>query len=99
MRSVYRRVASALLIAVAAAGLLAPLIAPYSYDTQFRDSPNASPGRQFPMGTDDVGRDRYSRLVYATRISVVLAPAAAFVSIALALLISSFGGRVMSGLT
>jgi len=50
------------------------------------------------MGTDDIGRDRLSRLIYATRISVILAPAAALVSIALALLISSVGGRAIGGL-
>jgi ABC-type dipeptide/oligopeptide/nickel transport system permease subunit len=49
------------------------------------------------MGTDDIGRDRFSRLVYATRISVILAPAAAFVSIALALLISSIAGPAVAG--
>jgi peptide/nickel transport system permease protein len=94
-----RWIAAALLIAVSLGALLAPAIAPYAYDAQFRDSPDAPPGRQFPMGTDDIGRDRFSRLLYATRVSVVLAPAAAFVSIALALLISSLGGRAIAGLT
>lgn len=41
------------------------------------------------MGTDDLGRDRLSRLLYATRISVLLAPAAAAISVLLALLISA----------
>ncbi len=41
------------------------------------------------MGTDDLGRDRFSRLIYATRISILLAPAAALVSIVLALLLSA----------
>jgi len=82
---------------VALCALLAPKIAPYAYDAQFRDSPDAPPSRQFPMGTDDIGRDRFSRLIYATRISVVLAPAAALVSIFLALAISSVGGRAIAG--
>jgi peptide/nickel transport system permease protein len=58
------------------------------------------------MGTDDLGRDRFSRLLYATRVSVMLAPAAALVSILLALLISAIAGtrkqwvdRVLSGFT
>ncbi len=97
-----RRLASILLLAVAVCALLAPRIAPYSYDEQFRDSPGAGPSAKFPMGTDEIGRDRFSRLVYATRVSVVLAPAAAFVSIVLALLISGLSPLArhpVSGLT
>jgi peptide/nickel transport system permease protein len=52
--------------------------------------PNAPAGGGFLMGTDDLGRDRFSRLLYATRISILLAPAAALVSILLALPISAF---------
>lgn len=60
-------------------------IAPRSYSIQLRDQPDAQPSRQFPLGTDELGRDRFSRLLYGTRVSLLLAPAAALVSILLAL--------------
>ncbi len=50
------------------------------------------PAAAFPMGTDDLGRDRFSRLLYATRVSVLLAPAAALVSILIALFLSATAG-------
>jgi peptide/nickel transport system permease protein len=84
-----RRVAILLLVAIAISGLLAWKIAPYSWDWQFREHIDAPPGPRFLMGSDAVGRDRYSRLLYATSISALLAPAAALCSIAIALLISS----------
>ena len=83
-----RRVALICLAAVALSAIFAPQLAPWRYDEQFRDAPNAAPGGRFLMGTDEIGRDRLSRLLYGTRVSVLLAPAAAMVSIALALLIS-----------
>jgi len=59
--------------------ILAALL-PVRYERQFRDSPNAGPSKQFPLGTDDLGRDRLSRLVYGTRVSLLLALAAATLS-------------------
>jgi peptide/nickel transport system permease protein len=53
---------------------------PVQYEHQFRDSPNAGPSRRFPLGTDDLGRDRLSRLVYGTRVSLLLATASAILS-------------------
>lgn len=101
-----RRFALVVLSVVMLASLLAPQLAPYSYDAQFRDAPNAPASRHFPMGTDDIGRDRFSRLLYGTRVSILLAPAAAFVSIVLALLLSipaasrlPGAGLMVSGLT
>jgi len=66
--------------------LCAGWLAPHPYQTQFRDDTNARPSRQFWLGTDALGRDRFSRLLYGGRISVLMAPAAAGVAVALALL-------------
>jgi peptide/nickel transport system permease protein len=106
VKNIVRRVAASLLILVGLTALFAAAIAPYDYSLQFRDAPNAPASQRFLMGTDDLGRDRLSRLLYATRVSILLAPAAAFVSIALALLVSlvATGRRrwpdhLLSGLT
>ena len=83
-----RKAAWGVLILVALCALLAPAIAPYDYSRQFREAPGVGASRRFAMGTDDLGRDRFSRLIYATRISILLAPAAALVSVVAAMLIS-----------
>lgn len=83
-----RKLALCILLTILLCALFAPRIAPFPYDEQFRDAPDAAPGARFLMGTDDIGRDRFSRLLYATRVSLLLAPAAALVSVALALLLS-----------
>lgn len=85
-----RAAAIVILIVVGMSALLGPALAPFPYDQQFRDTPGAAPGGRFLLGTDEIGRDRFSRLLYATRISILLAPAAAAVSVALALLIAPF---------
>jgi peptide/nickel transport system permease protein len=64
--------------------LAAGWIAPIPYDEQFRDAINARPSPRFPLGTDELGRDRLSRLLTGTRISLLLAPAAAAVSLLVA---------------
>jgi peptide/nickel transport system permease protein len=85
-----KKLAVCVLALVGLCALLAPVIAPYDYSRQFRESIDAPAGSRFPMGTDDLGRDRFSRLIYATRVSVLLAPAAALVSVSLALLLFRF---------
>jgi ABC-type dipeptide/oligopeptide/nickel transport system permease subunit len=62
------------------------------YDRQFRDFPNAPISRQFPLGTDELGRDRLSRLLYGTRISLLAAPAAALLSTLLAAFAGGLAG-------
>ena len=63
-----RIVAVAFLVVIGAMCLLADFIAPASYAHQFRDLPDAAPSRQHLLGTDDLGRDRFSRLLFGTRV-------------------------------
>jgi peptide/nickel transport system permease protein len=87
------RLVSALVLAVIVlASLGADWIAPASYAQQFRDYPNAPPSRQFVLGTDELGRDRFSRLLHGSRISLLLAPAAALLATLLAALIGITAG-------
>ncbi|MGZ4813896.1 MAG: ABC transporter permease [Terriglobales bacterium] len=88
-----RQFACVVLLAVAVASLGAQLLAPYHYDTQLRDElPNAGPSRQHWLGIDDLGRDRLSRVLYGTRVSLLLAPAAALLATVLAAAVGTLAG-------
>ena len=87
-----RAMAMVFLAAVFAASLAANWIAPDSYQRQFRDQPDAAPCAQHLLGTDALGRDRLSRLLYGSRISLLLAPAAALLSTLLAGVIGGAAG-------
>jgi ABC-type dipeptide/oligopeptide/nickel transport system permease subunit len=83
--NVPRRAAIAFLAAVFLIVLPAEVVSPYSFATQFRDVPNAASSHAHLLGTDALGRDRLSRLLFGARVSLLLAPAAALVSVLLAL--------------
>jgi peptide/nickel transport system permease protein len=87
-----RYTAFAVVVAVCLFSLSANWLAPSGYAKQFREAPSAPPSRTHFLGTDEVGRDRFARVLYGTRISLLLAPAAAFVSTALAALIGGLAG-------
>lgn len=90
------RAAALVFLAVLGLGcLLADWLAPASYAQQFRELPNAAPSRQHLLGTDDLGRDRFSRVLYGTRVSLLLAPAAALLASLLAALIGA--GSALAG--
>jgi ABC-type dipeptide/oligopeptide/nickel transport system permease subunit len=82
-----RWAAIALLAAVFLIALGANVFAPAPYAKQFRQDLNRPPVKQYPLGTDELGRDRFSRLLYGMRISLLLAPAAALLSTLLAAII------------
>ena len=104
--AVLRRAASARLAAFGAAvtltavlvGAAAPLLAPYDPLKQNLNTTLAKPGRTHLLGSDNVGRDVLSRLIWGTRISLV----AGVVSVAMAsvagsligLLAGYSGGRI-----
>jgi len=59
---------------------------------QDRDHVSAGPSADHWLGTDALGRDRLARLLHATRLSLVLAPAAAALSVLLALFFGAVPG-------
>ena len=80
--------------------IFAPLIAPYSYSYQNLDIGASPPSAEHMLGTDVLGRDLLSRLLYGARISLLVG----FVATGVALVIGVswgivagyFGGRVDS---
>lgn len=63
--------------AVVACALLAPLLAPYAPDDQIFDGLSLDgaplpPSAQFLLGTDTLGRDLLSRLIYGARTSLLI---------------------------
>jgi ABC-type dipeptide/oligopeptide/nickel transport system permease subunit len=101
-----RKLACVVVLVVCAASLAAPWLASAGYAKQFREAPSSPPSRQHLLGTDEIGRDRFARVLYGTRISLLLAPAAALISTLLAALVGGLAGylggawlRVATGLT
>ena len=86
---------SLLLIVLAIA---APLIMPYKYDQMDMANRFASPSLKHLCGTDEMGRDIFSRLLYGGRASLLLGFTATIISTFLGMLIGSvvgyFGGTV-----
>ncbi len=50
--------------------VFAPVVAPYAYDEPNYDAVLCGPSAQHLMGTDNFGRDIFSRVVYGARISI-----------------------------
>jgi peptide/nickel transport system permease protein len=95
--SIGRWAACAVLLAVVALSLSANWLAPGGYAKQYREATDAAPSRQHWLGTDEIGRDRFARVLYGTRISLLLAPAAALLSTLMAALIGGLAGYLGGG--
>ncbi len=92
MKQHVRVAAIVFLVLVTLTAMLANRIAPVDYALQDREVPRAGCSGQHWLGTDDLGRDRLARLLYGTRVSLLLAPAAALLSTVLAALIGAAAG-------
>jgi ABC-type dipeptide/oligopeptide/nickel transport system permease subunit len=72
-----------IIVSMVLVALLAPILAPYNPDFQDLNHVVQPPGHGHLLGTDDLGRDMLSRIIYGSRISV----AASIVPVLLAIVV------------
>ena len=90
--NLWRKLACVILATVMCAAIAANWLAPAGYAKQYREATDAPPSHAHWLGTDEIGRDRFARVLYGTRISLLLAPAAALLSTLMAALIGGLAG-------
>jgi peptide/nickel transport system permease protein len=77
---------------------LAPVIAPYEFSAIDLRNTKQPPTLKHIMGTDDLGRDLFTRLLYGGRVSLAIGITAALVATAFGTLIGAvagfYGGRI-----
>ena len=76
-------VATVILVLMILFVLLAPFTARYGINEAVVPPPNRylTPRSEAWFGTDEIGRDLYSRLIYGTRVSLAIGLAAAFIGV------------------
>ncbi len=79
---------------VCAVAILAPWIAPFSFETQNIDRALMSPDSQNWLGTDSLGRDQLSRIMYGARMSMSVGVFTAVFSLIFGGVYGAFSGWV-----
>jgi len=72
--------------------IFAPLIAPYPYAKQDLAHTRQAPSVQHIMGTDELGRDVFSRIVWGSRFSLTIGVLAVLVGTAIGMLFGAIAG-------
>ena len=89
------KISLVILVVVGLAALFAPVVASYDPDA-IVGTFSGAPCKEFILGTDQIGRDVFSRLLYATRISLLVGILATVIStvigVVLGLIAGYFGG-------
>ncbi len=94
-------IAFVILTVMTASALLAPWIAPYDPEKIDILRSLAAPSAQHWLGTDEVGRDVLSRLLFGGRVSIVVGLVAATLSVAIGVVVgglSAYFGGVLDAL-
>ena len=80
------------LIALVLVAVLAPVLAPYYYDDQNVANKYAKPSAEHPLGTDKLGRDILSRLIYGSRASLTMGIVAVLIGGLIGIIIGAISG-------
>ena len=74
--------------------VFADLIAPYTYTKTNFGRLNEAPSRDYPLGTDNLGRDMLSRMIYGARVSMLVGLGAQLIVIAIGVPIGAVSGAI-----
>src|SRR5712692_7739933 len=74
------------LLVVTLLSLTAPLVTPSRYDHQNLTATLESPGRAHALGTDELGRETFSRIIYGARVSLGVGVAAVVMGLTIGML-------------
>ncbi|MGH7881315.1 MAG: ABC transporter permease [Candidatus Dormibacteraceae bacterium] len=85
---------AALLLLLTLAAILAPLITPYSPTATDLSHITMGPTWQHPLGTDELGRDVLTRLIYGGRVSLTVGVCSMLLATALGGIVGSIAGSV-----
>ena len=85
-------VGAAIIVAFVLVGIFADLLTPYPYDQLHRRERLQGPSAKYWLGTDNLGRDLFSRIVYGARISLFVGVGATAISIGLGTLLGVTSG-------
>ncbi len=90
----------AVILFIALAAAFGPLFSPYSYSGQVLADANHPPSAQHWFGTDNLGRDLFTRVLYGARISLSIGIVASLINLTIGVVYGGisgyFGGRVDS---
>lgn len=87
----------AMVMVVCLTALLAPLLAPYDPLRQDTSAIHQGPSRRHLMGTDEVGRDQLSRIVYGSRVAITVGLAAVGLALVIGVVLGSLAGYLGRG--
>lgn len=90
----------AVIIFIAVLAAAGPLFSPYSYSGQVLADANKAPSASHWFGTDNLGRDLFTRVLYGARISLSIGIVASLINLTIGVVYGGiagyFGGRVDS---
>jgi peptide/nickel transport system permease protein len=78
--------------ALIALALLAPIVAPYGMDALDLANRRAAPSWSHWFGTDELGRDLFTRVLFGARISLAIGLVSAAVSVAIGVVVGAVAG-------
>jgi peptide/nickel transport system permease protein len=70
----------------------APLITPYERDVLDTSNAYQAPSKEHWLGTDDIGRDTFTRLVYGTRVSLSVGLVSTSIAVIIGVSLGALGG-------